>query len=81
MKKLEVINAIQNIGGKVSGEIEITPSPINKDMTPLPHSSFSVEYKGHNHELVIYYDTNGNVHKTTVSKPFGQEIKTKAQLP
>lgn len=79
MKKQEVINAIQHIGGKVSGEVEITPFPINKDI--LPHSSYSVEYKEHNHELVIYYDTNGNVHKTTVSKPFGQEIKTKAQLP
>lgn len=81
MTKQEVINAIQNIGGKVAREVEVMPFPINKDITPLPHSSFSVEYKGYDHELVVYYDKNGNVHKTTVSKPFGQEIKTKAQLP
>lgn len=80
MTKQEVINAIQNIGGKVSGEIEICGAPCNKGITIAAHSSHSVKYKDKDHELVIYEDENGNVHKTNITGPFSQEIKQEAKL-
>lgn len=80
MTKQEVINAIQNIGGTVSGEIEICGAPCNKGITIATHSSHSVKYKDKDHELVIYEDENGNVHKTNITGPFSQEIKQEAKL-
>lgn len=81
MTKQETIKAVEAIGGTVSREVIIESAPVNKGMTLLPCSSFSVEYKGQNHELILYYDKAETVHKTTVKGTFGEEIKKMAQLP
>ncbi|WP_428076670.1 hypothetical protein [Candidatus Avelusimicrobium fimicolum] len=80
MTKGDIIKNIQSIGGIVTGEVEICGTPCNKGITIATHSSHSVKYKDKDHELVIYEDENGNVHKTNITGPFSQEIKQEAKL-
>lgn len=72
--------AITNIGGKVEGEIEMTSFP-SGGVQIAPNSSYSVEYKNKKHELIIYYDKDGNVHSTKLKGPFSVKIKQLATLP
>ena len=80
MTKGDIIKNIQSIGGIVTGEVEICGAPCNKGVTIAPHSSHSVKYKNKDHQLIIYYDKHGNVHKTNITGPFSQEIKQEAKL-